>query len=33
MLPNDYVNVRLRFAFTGAASIYVGASSFELAPA
>jgi hypothetical protein len=33
LLPNDYVNVRLRFAFTGAASIYVGASSFELAPA
>jgi hypothetical protein len=33
LLPGDYVNVRLRFSFSAAAEVYVGASSFELAPA
>jgi hypothetical protein len=31
--PNDYVNVRLRLDFDRAANFYVGAASFELAPA
>lgn len=33
LAPNDYINIRLRFDFDAASEVYVGASSFELAPA
>jgi len=33
LAPNDYINIRLRFDFDAADEVYVGASSFELAPA
>jgi hypothetical protein len=33
LASNDYINIRLRFDFDAADQVYVGAASFELAPA